>query len=196
MADGSERVAPLCKYDGCGKDATSHGWCGMHWSRIRRHGDPGHERETLAERLARRSERDSSTGCLLWTGAVKGKDGYGLTSWEGGDLAHRAAYTLAYGSIPTGALVCHRCDVPNCIEPTHLFLGSVADNNRDREKKGRGWVPRGEQHYRARLTEDDVRAIRQAYADGETIKSLAGRYDYSPGAMGMLVHRKIWKSVA
>ncbi len=86
-----------------------------------------------------RARRDAS-GCLIWTGAV-GAAGYGHLRIAGVLIgAHRRSYELAVGPIPTGALVCHRCDVRRCVEPTHLFVGSVRDNLEDARAKGL-WNP-------------------------------------------------------
>ena len=79
--------------------------------------------------------------CILWTG-VKTKDGYGKTSTKINGLrksigVHRLAYIKAYGEIPKGMFVCHKCDVPLCINPDHLFLGSHFDNMRDMVLKKR-----------------------------------------------------------
>lgn len=54
-------------------------------------------------------------------------------------LSHRKAWSLVNGEIPEGMFICHHCDNPPCCNPKHLFLGTAADNNRDRDKKGRGW---------------------------------------------------------
>lgn len=75
--------------------------------------------------------------CLVWTGC-RTAGGYGRVRVANRtDWAHRTAYRLAVGAIPPGMFVCHRCDNPPCVEPTHLFLGTALDNNRDRIAKGR-----------------------------------------------------------
>jgi len=96
------------------------------------------------ERIARFwSKASRADGCLLWTGRLD-PHGYGefrLGSGRSGRrqtrLAHRVAYEIAKGPIPPGLCVCHSCDVRNCVEPAHLWLGTVADNNRDMVAKGR-----------------------------------------------------------
>src|SRR5687768_11109897 len=76
-------------------------------------------------------------GCWLWT-ARRNKLGHGMFAPDGRMvLAHRFAWLSAHGAIPAGMLVCHHCDVPACVNPTHLFLGSHLDNMRDMYAKGR-----------------------------------------------------------
>ena len=76
--------------------------------------------------------------CWEWT-ATKNPDGYGLIKLEGRmESAHRLVYRLKNGPIPKGLYVLHRCDVPRCVNPKHLFLGTQADNVRDMFRKGRG----------------------------------------------------------
>lgn len=75
--------------------------------------------------------------CWMWTGAVNGH-GYGHCGRHGHThSAHRLAWELAYGAIPEGMSVLHRCDVPLCVRPEHLFLGTQADNIHDMHAKGR-----------------------------------------------------------
>lgn len=75
-------------------------------------------------------------GCIEWTG-LKDKDGYGMLYRLGITRAHRVSYTTYKGPIPEGALICHRCDNPSCINPAHLFLGTHKINADDRDLKGR-----------------------------------------------------------
>lgn len=74
-------------------------------------------------------------GCLEWQGP-RDRQGYGKVG--GGALAHRAAYAMAKGD-PSGKCVLHRCDNPPCVDPEHLWLGTIGDNNRDTAEKGRHW---------------------------------------------------------
>lgn len=80
------------------------------------------------------------SGCWLWM-AARNARGYGCVGRDVGRgywLAHRVSWELANGPIPDGLFVLHRCDVPSCVNPHHLFVGTNADNMRDMALKGRG----------------------------------------------------------
>lgn len=115
-------------------------------------------------------------GCWHWE-AGKTPLGYGMVSVDGVcRKAHRVAWKLAYGEDPGAMCVCHSCDNPMCVRPSHLFLGTKADNSRDMEAKGRSYKggakcpPRG-----PRLTPDIVRELRTRHAFGGFNKKQAAR---------------------
>jgi hypothetical protein len=102
--------------------------------------------KTLEERFLAKVAPENRGGCRLWTGALN-EWGYGTIGYQGKVIkAHRAAWMLARGPIPEGALVLHRCDVPACVSIHHLFLGSSLDNARDMISKGRGRHPTAERN--------------------------------------------------
>ncbi|MBL8924116.1 MAG: HNH endonuclease [Myxococcaceae bacterium] len=101
-------------------------------------------RGDLRTRLLAKIAVDPITGCWLWK-AAKNNKGYGvLRVGDGNVYAHRASWVTHFGEVKTGQCVLHRCDVPACINPDHLFVGSHADNTADMLRKGRnrGW-PKG-----------------------------------------------------
>jgi hypothetical protein len=89
-------------------------------------------------------------GCWEWLGARSGF-GYGKSGYEGKFLAaHRVSWEIHFGLIPEGMLVCHRCDNPSCCNPSHLFLGTAADNTRDMWNKGRSQIRHAWEAWRSR----------------------------------------------
>lgn len=125
---------------------------------------------SFRKRLASFAGQD---GCWLWNGATK--NGYGYTTLFGVTMnAHRAAYLIAVGPIPNGLDVCHRCDVRLCIRPDHLFTGTRKENMEDCVSKGRS--TKGEKNASAKLTEEQVLAIR---ADTRFARIVAAEYGVS-----------------
>lgn len=117
---------------------------------------------TLKQKLEFYSMPEPNSGCLLWLGQVNNW-GYGVLSWRGRTHgAHRLSFMEAFGPIDANLVVCHKCDVPGCINPDHLFLGTHADNMADRDRKGRRVNVVGERHGKAKITDADVEAIRSS----------------------------------
>jgi hypothetical protein len=148
--------------------------------------------------------------CWLWTGPHD-RRGYGFL-YVGSRRryrTHRVAYALAVGPIPDGLGVLHHCDTPPCCNPAHLFLGTDADNVADRDAKGRQargdrngkrlhperW-PRlaGEQAPRAKLTAEQVAAIRASYVPRlVSHRALARAYGVSGATIGALLRGESWR---
>jgi hypothetical protein len=153
---------------------------------------------TLAARFTRHVQRGAPDECWLWTGCLN-INGYGSLfngrrrgHGKRGVLAHRVAWELAFGACPRTLDVCHRCDVPACVNPAHLFLGTARDNVADMVSKGRDGFT-GERNPHARLTDDQVREIRTSTEPGRVI---AKRLGVSCPTISEVRRRKLWKHVA
>lgn len=143
-----------------------------------------------AERLSRQSSVEPG-GCVIFTGHIIRSTGYGQISirrqrWS----THRLAWTLAHGQIPGGLSVLHRCDNRACMNVDHLFLGTQADNMLDMAQKGRS--VRGEASFRAKLTEDQVIAIRN---DPRSHRAIARDYGLRHTSVGDIKRRRIWRHI-
>jgi hypothetical protein len=135
---------------------------------------------------------NKTEGCWLYTGMCS--RGYGRF-WLNKDrvAAHRFSYELAYGPIPEGLSVCHKCDVRNCVRPDHLFLGTYKDNLQDASRKGR--MQHGATHYLAKLTDEKVRTIRQDFAQGTSSTKLSRRFGVAKQTIRAIVRGKTWRHV-
>lgn len=109
---------------------------------------------------------------------------------------HRAMYRLVNGAVPDGLAVLHHCDVPLCVNPEHLFLGTDAANMADKTRKGRQAKGVDCNHPHRVLDEEAVRQIRALRAEGMQIKELMARYGASKGTILSVVHRRTWRHVS
>lgn len=157
-------------------------------------------------------------GCWLWMKART--NGYGCVNLNRKTYkSHRVAWALACGgSMPPSHLcVCHRCDNPLCVNPSHLWLGTLAENNRDRSLKGRsassathpGAFAQGDEHYTRRLgalvkgeahpfsklTETGVRAIRALAEQGIPQAVIAEKFGLPRPTICKVVHRTTWAHI-
>lgn len=115
--------------------------------------------------------------------------GYGVTHRSGRSVkAHREAWELVNGPIPDGLCVCHHCDNPACVNVNHLFLGTRADNNRDRAMKGRTQTQfvAGERHPALKITSAMRVEIRQMRSTGSAQRLIAERFGISRGHVAHL----------
>ncbi len=141
-----QRVAPArlytldgrpmtCSRSGCRRPHQARGLCHTHYEFQRRHGGfaplPSADTRFLAQL------QETLSGCLEWCASGNGA-GYGKFRVDGRQVyAHRYAWERMHGPIPRGLLACHICDNPRCVNVAHLFLGTHADNQADKTRKGR-----------------------------------------------------------
>jgi hypothetical protein len=134
--------------------------------------------------------KDSASGCWPWQGH-RSKQGYGMFCLAGRTVrAHRYSFFLNNGRIPPGLFVLHSCDNPVCVNPSHLRIGTARENSMDIAKRRR--QPYGEKHHLARLTEADVRSVRQSSASSV---ALGKQFGVSSRAILNIRHGRTWKSV-
>jgi hypothetical protein len=148
----------------------------------------------IKARLEYYSKPDDS-GCVLWHGA-KTRNGYGHMKVRGSVTdVHRLAWTCEYGEIPDGMHVLHKCDVRNCINPSHLFLGTNKDNTDDKVAKGRqrNGTTTGEKHHKAKLSFEKVFEMRWREAMGETGTALATGFGVTQATAAAAIRGATWQ---
>lgn len=171
-----------CSIEGCELRHAARGYCATHLKRWRLYGDPLFMKQkqlhglTLRERWA--AYAPQSDGCWEWSGS-RDPNGYGRLNVGGTPiLAHRLAWELHKGPITPADHICHRCDNPPCVNPSHLFKGNAQMNSDDKckKKRHRFGVSKGEAHGCAILTEAQAHEIK---ASGLSHKACAEQYGVS-----------------
>lgn len=150
------------------------------------------------ERLWARVVKSGPDECWLWMGGPT-PAGYGQLQVNGRHAyAHRFSYELHYGPIPPGMYVCHTCDVRNCVNPRHLWLGTHLDNIADAARKGKyrnrsAGVRRSVGAKRAKLSPEQVVAIRADRTS--STRELATRYGVGREAVARIRRGQTWKGL-
>lgn len=171
------------------------GFCTVSCGTLHTNAHRTYKRIPASVRLWKRvTKLDGDDACWIFTGA-KYSWGHGVIgSPEGHTGAHRISWIEANGEIPEGLHVCHRCDNPSCVRPSHLFLGTHQDNMTDMKLKGRAHL--GEAHGIAKLTNEKVLQIRSKYASGNiSQKNLAKEFGVHVMTVNSIVHRRSWKHI-
>ena len=144
------------------------------------------------EKLTKRGD-----GCWQWQGKPD-KDGYGCLRIGGRKVckAHRAAWMIANNIDPGEKLICHHCDNPGCVNPAHLYRGTIAENNKDRAKRNRSNPTKGSDQWKAKLTDGLVASILSEYQPGITSQEELGKkFGVTQACICLILHGKHWKHV-
>ena len=141
---------------------------------------------------------DPASGCWIWQGC-RNTNGYGyLTHRYKNYQAHRFSWIIHRGEIPQGMLVLHKCDVPLCVNPDHLYLGTYANNTADMMRKGRNGYGEGKKYLPgmqnpiAKLTDADVLWIR---LDPRSANAIAKDYGMEHSWISRIKKRKVWTHI-
>lgn len=157
---------------------------------------------------------------LFWSKVIKQDSCWAFQSAKDRDGYHKFTFTMIDGqrrqtgahrfilmiqghTIPPGYVVCHRCDNPGCVNPDHLFIGTVADNNLDKLLKGRAVAPKGERQANASITDDIARKIkaeavvgwRVGYNNGSNISQVAAKYGVKRELVRRIARGELYKHI-
>lgn len=158
----------------------------------------GRPEKPILDRLLSKVQKRES-GCWEFQGA-RDKKGYGCISAKCYGMqsmgAHRASWIAHRGPIDPGLCVCHKCDNPSCVNPDHLFIGTHQDNAKDMVARGRAAEHVGKfNRFAAKMTEDQVRLMREMAASGATAKELAKEFNTHAVNVRLILRGKTWKGV-
>lgn len=144
-----------------------------------------------------KSYKKNKVGCWEWAGSiVKTRGGYGRFHANGKSYrAHRLSWQIYKGQWPGDLFVCHKCDNPKCVRPSHLFLGTTDDNMRDMVSKGRKPSQRGEKHPSNKLSQRDVIDIRRKHAAGVSQADLHREYKVSRATICVIIKKIRWSHI-
>src|SRR3990167_4021500 len=192
-----------CKVEGCGSRHRSKGFCKIHYDRFRQHGDHFSRRIFLKwddidsiKKYIMENRNITKNSCWEWV-KWKNPKGYGFQIIDGSAYSvHRISKAVFDGfDIHSNLFICHHCDNPPCFNPEHLFVACRMDNMIDMFNKGRGNKARGERNGSSKLTEKDVREIRNLHKNGLSYQKIAVLFGVTTGSVFPICAGFQWKHV-
>ena len=157
----------------------------------------------MFERFLEKINFHTENGCWEWMGFLE--NGYGgiVENHSKKYKAHRISYEIFFGVKPQEKFVCHKCDNPGCVNPSHLFIGTVNDNNQDKVKKGRQTSFPGSKNPQSKLDETIARKIKQetvvgdrvGYNNGSNVKEIAKKYNVHTETVRLIARGITWKHI-
>lgn len=161
-----------------------------------------YERKEFSVYFWNKVDKKGANECWLWTGSTY-TNGYGTIRRDKKVVsAHRTSYDLHHPlTKPINEIdfcVCHKCDNPGCVNPYHLFLGSVSDNMVDciNKKRHNPFYRHGSANPFAKYEEDTIKQVRLDFATGNYSKvDLGIIYDIPISTLSAIINRKSWKHI-
>jgi hypothetical protein len=151
------------------------------------------QRIPLSKRFEGKYQVCDETGCWIWTAATA-EGRYGVLWFADGKskYAHRVSYEFHIGQIPSGMVVCHRCDNGLCVNPEHLFAGTTKDNHDDMHSKGRGQKFGGEKNPSSKLNSKQVEEIRKLRGSKLSQEEIGKKFSVSRGTIKSIWSGRTW----
>ncbi|AIF72134.1 endonuclease [Bacillus phage Riley] len=134
-----------------------------------------------------------------WNCTSHSKDSFGYcfitrTGMQGATYIHRYVYTIHNGDIPQDRVIRHKCDNPSCINPSHLEVGTQQENLKDAESRGRAAIKSGSGNIKAKLSEEQVKEIKELLKKGVVQKEIASTYGVGNSTISRIKHNVSWSA--
>ena len=187
----------ICTFEDCNKKQAAKGLCNSHYKQLKRKNKLSRLNKTLEERFLEKIDKIHPNGCWIWIGS-RNNDGYGQIFADKTRKvvrANRLSYKLYKGDISNNMCVLHKCDNPPCVNPEHLFLGTVKDNMKDMKLKGRGIKACGENQHCSKFTNEQVISIRKRLDEGARNSDIAKEFNVNVTTIEKIKYRKSWKHI-